>query len=47
MRFFLVSAIIFKFGAPIKSWIEKYFNLVAIVFTVLLIAGFAVVKYLL
>jgi len=47
LRFFLVSAIIYKFGAPIKSWIEKYFNLVAIAFTVLLIAGFAVVKYLL
>jgi membrane protein YqaA with SNARE-associated domain len=46
LRFYLVSAIIFKFGAPIKSWIEKYFNLVAIAFTVLLIAGFIAVKYL-
>jgi len=45
LRFYLVSAIIFKFGAPIKIWIEKYFNLVAIGFTVLLIAGFVVIKY--
>lgn len=46
LRFFLVSAIIYKFGAPIKSWIEKYFNLAATLFTALLIAGFIVVKYL-
>jgi membrane protein YqaA with SNARE-associated domain len=46
LRFYLVSAIIWKFGAPIKSWIEKYFNMVAIGFTVLLIGGFIVIKYL-
>lgn len=46
LRFYLVSAIIFKFGAPIKSWLEKYFNLVAVAFTVLLIGGFVVIKYL-
>ncbi len=46
LRFFLVAAIIYKFGAPIKSWIEKYFNLVAVAFTVLLIAGFIAIKYL-
>ncbi|MDD3045144.1 MAG: DedA family protein [Candidatus Delongbacteria bacterium] len=45
LRFFLVSAIIYKFGAPIKIWIEKYFNLAALLFTVLLIGGFLIVKY--
>ena len=46
LRFFLVSAIIYKFGAPIRTWIEKYFNLAALMFTVLLIGGFLVIKYL-
>lgn len=46
-RFFIVSALIWKFGPQIKNFIDKYFNLLAIVFTVLLIGGFLLVKYLL
>lgn len=45
-RFFLVAGFIWKFGKPIESFINKYFNLLTIVFTILLIAGFIVVKYL-
>ncbi len=45
-RFFLVAGLIWKFGDPIKSFIDKYFNLLAIAFTVLLIGGFVGVKYL-
>jgi len=45
-RFFLVAALIWKFGDPIKSFIDKYFNLLAIAFTVLLIGGFVGIKYL-
>lgn len=44
-RFFLVSYLIWKFGPQIKSFIDKYFNLLAIAFTVLLIGGFLVIKY--
>ena len=40
LRFFLIAGLIWKFGAPIKTFIEKYFNLLAILFTVLLIGGF-------
>ena len=40
VRFFLIAGLIWKFGAPIKTFIEKYFNLLAILFTVLLIGGF-------
>lgn len=40
LRFFLIAGLIWKFGAPIKIFIEKYFNLLAILFTVLLIGGF-------
>lgn len=45
-RFFLVAALIWKYGDPIKSFIDKYFNILAIVFTVLLIGGFVGIKYL-
>lgn len=45
-RFFLVAFLIWKFGEKIKSFIDKYFNWLAILFTVLLIGGFVVIKYL-
>lgn len=44
-RFFLVSALIWKFGEPIKSGIDKYFNLLSILFFVILVAGFIVIGY--
>jgi len=43
-RFFLVSFLIFWFGAPIKRLIDKYFNWLALLFAVLLIAGFLLIK---
>lgn len=46
-RFFLVAGLIWKFGENIKEFIDKYFNLLAIAFTVLLIGGFVLIKYLL
>ncbi len=45
-RFFIVAWLIFKYGAPIKVFIEKYFNILSIVFIVLLFAGFVLVKYI-
>jgi len=45
-RFFLVAFLIWKFGPAIKSFIDKYFNWLAIAFTILLIGGFVVIKYL-
>ncbi|GJQ63414.1 MAG: cytochrome b561 [Melioribacteraceae bacterium] len=45
-RFFLVAALIWKFGDQIKGFIDKYFNLLAILFTVLLVGGFVVIKYI-
>lgn len=47
MRFFLIAGLIWKFGAPIKTFIDKYFNWLALAFTVLLIGSFVLVKYLL
>jgi membrane protein YqaA with SNARE-associated domain len=43
-RFFLVAAFIYKFGAPVRHFIERYFNLLSILFFILLIGGFLVVK---
>lgn len=40
LRFFLIGALIWKFGEPIKVFIDKYFNLLAILFTVLLVGSF-------
>jgi membrane protein YqaA with SNARE-associated domain len=45
-RFFIVAGLIYKFGAPIKVFIEKYFNILSIVFLVLLFAGFVLIKYI-
>lgn len=47
LRFFLIAGLIWKFGAPIKVFIDKYFNILAVIFTILLIGSFVLVKYLL
>jgi len=44
-RFFLVAGTIQIMGPWVKEVIEKYFNLLSIVFVVLLILGFWLVKY--
>ena len=46
-RFFLVAGLIRIFGPAIKSFIDRYFNLLSIVFVVLLVLGFVVVKLVL
>ncbi len=46
-RFFAVAALIWWFGEPIRQFIDRYFNLLAIAFTILLVGGFVVVKLLL
>lgn len=45
-RFGLEGVLIKLFGEPIKTWIDKYFDLLAILFAVLLILGFVVIKYI-
>jgi len=45
-RFFLVALLIRKFGEPITAFIDKYFNILSIIFTILLIGGFLVLKAL-
>ncbi|MEE9165620.1 MAG: VTT domain-containing protein, partial [Nitrospinota bacterium] len=45
-RFFIVATLIYKFGSPIKVFIDKYFNLLTIIFTILLILGFVLIKFI-
>jgi membrane protein YqaA with SNARE-associated domain len=44
-RFFLVAGLLRLFGRPIRDFIEKYFDLLALLFLVLLVGGFAVLKW--
>lgn len=45
-RFFIVAALLYFFGVPIRNFIERYLGILTVVFTVLLIAGFVAIKYL-
>ncbi|MGH1367405.1 MAG: YqaA family protein [Maritimibacter sp.] len=46
LRFFIVAALLWKFGAPIRDFIEKRLGLMFTIFIVLLSAGFYAVKFL-
>ncbi len=46
LRFFLIAGLIWRFGAPIKHFIDRYFNLLAVAFTVLLVGSFVLLSYL-
>jgi len=45
-RFFLVAGLLYFFGAPMRGFVEKYFDRLMWVFLGLLILGFVAVKYL-
>ncbi len=45
-RFFIVSALLWKYGEPIRTFIEQRFTLVSWAFLIALVGGFVVVKYL-
>ena len=47
LRFFAVAGCIFFFGPSIKQILDKYLELATVVFAVLLIGGFVVIKWLL
>jgi membrane protein YqaA with SNARE-associated domain len=46
LRFFLVAALLWRFGAPIRDFIEKRLALVTSAFVVALVGGFLLVRYL-
>ena len=45
-RFFIVASLIRIFGETIRNFIENYFNLLAIIFTIFLIGGFTLIKFI-
>ncbi len=46
LRFFAVGALFRFFGQPIKRFIDRYFNLLTVLFLVLLVGGFFLVRIL-
>jgi len=46
LRFFIVAALLWKFGAPIRDFIERRLGLMFTLFIVILLGGFLLVKYL-
>jgi len=44
--FFVIAGLLWKFGLPIRDFIEKRLGLVFTLFCVIFVAGFAAVKYL-
>jgi len=47
LRFFLVAALLWQFGPPIKSLIERRLGLATTIFAVCLVGGFVLVKVIL
>jgi membrane protein YqaA with SNARE-associated domain len=45
-RFFIVGGLIYLFGPRIQRFIDRYFDILAVSFTVLLVGGFVLIKYL-
>ncbi|MDG2451340.1 MAG: DedA family protein [Paracoccaceae bacterium] len=46
LRFFIVAALLWKFGAPIRDFIERRLGLMFAIFCVVLVGGFYAVKFL-
>ncbi|WP_193141583.1 MULTISPECIES: YqaA family protein [unclassified Meridianimarinicoccus] len=46
LRFFIVAGLLWKFGPPIRDFIEKRLGLMFTLFVALLLGGFYVVKFL-
>lgn len=46
MRFYLVAWLLKKYGEPMKVFIEKNLGILSVLFLILLIGGFAAVKYM-
>lgn len=44
LRFFIVAALLWYFGQPIRRFVERYLPWVVLVFCILLIAGFIALK---
>ena len=46
LRFFIVASLLWKFGDPVRLFIEKYLGLLFTLFVILLVGGFYAVRFL-
>ena len=46
LRFFVVAGLFYFFGPSIKKFIDRYFEMLTILFGILLVGGFLAIKYL-
>lgn len=46
LRFFVEAALLWRFGAPIRRFVERHMGLLGIVFAASLVAGFAVLAFI-
>ena len=46
LRFFLIAALLYKYGAPIRDFIERRLGLMFTIAVMILIAGFAAVRFM-
>ncbi|MDA0330227.1 MAG: VTT domain-containing protein [Gemmatimonadetes bacterium] len=47
LRFFVLAALIYRFGEPIGAFIDRHFNKLVIVFGMLFVGGFILIEFLL
>ena len=47
VRFFVVAGLLWYFGEPIRAFIERRLQLLTVVFCILLVGGFVVVRFIL
>ena len=45
-RFFIIAALLWKYGDPIKEFIERRLGALFILFVIILLGGFAIVKFI-
>jgi membrane protein YqaA with SNARE-associated domain len=47
LRFFLIAGLVYKFGPPIERFIDRHFDRLVIFFSLLFVAGFVAIEFLL
>ncbi len=47
LRFFLVAGLIYLYGEPIRSFVDRYFNLLTWVFLLIFVSGFVLISVVL
>ena len=45
LRFFLVAGLVYFFGPPIEGFIDRHFDRLVILFSVLLVGGFIAIEF--